>query len=293
MADLKREEKNEVIVIAGATGTGKTAYALKNYCNSNKYELLSGDSLQIYKYLDIGTAKGKVINNSNGSVSYTENPELHIWGINLLEPTEMFSVANFQTYARQKFTEIFARGKTPVVVGGTGYYLTALINNYSFVAQDNDLKVHLAKLTVTELQEQLRSKKFDLKLLNNSDLNNPRRLQNLLARIDSPNINTENPYNYSVKVLNVETETHRELLKQRVQEMLINCFVDEVESLWQKYGNNLASQIKTAPGYTEILKALIDGVDKQLINSKAMAATIFQSHWKLVKKQATWNKKYL
>ena len=111
----------KVIVIAGPTGSGKTGVAIK-IAKKIGGEIISADSRAIYKYMDIGTAKPLE----------EEQQGVPHFGIDLVEPGERFTVADWKTYAEQKIKEIEARGHIPMVVGGTGLYIDALIYDYSF-----------------------------------------------------------------------------------------------------------------------------------------------------------------
>lgn len=109
------------IVILGPTGSGKTAVAIE-IAQAIGGEIISADSRAIYKGMDIGTAKPSV--EERGIVPH--------WGIDLVEPGERFTVADWKAYAEQKIAEIRTRGKIPIVVGGTGLYIDALVYNYQF-----------------------------------------------------------------------------------------------------------------------------------------------------------------
>lgn len=111
----------QVIVIVGPTGSGKTGVAIE-IAKKISGEIISADSRAIYKYMDIGTAKP----------SLEEQSGVPHFGLNLVEPGERFTVSDFKTYAEQKITEIRARGHVPMVVGGTGLYVDALVYGYQF-----------------------------------------------------------------------------------------------------------------------------------------------------------------
>ena len=111
----------DTIVILGPTGSGKTRVAIEIAKKING-EIISADSRAIYKGLDIGTAKP----------TPEEQAQIPHWGINLVEPGDRFTVADWKTYAEQKITEIKQRGHVPLVVGGTGLYIDSLLYNYQF-----------------------------------------------------------------------------------------------------------------------------------------------------------------
>lgn len=112
---------DKTVVIVGPTGSGKTGVAIE-IAQKIGGEIISADSRAIYKGMDIGTAKP----------SKKEQKLVPHFGIDLVQPGERFTVADFKAYAEQKIKEIRTRGHTPMVVGGTGLYIDALIYNYSF-----------------------------------------------------------------------------------------------------------------------------------------------------------------
>jgi len=114
-------EFEKVIVIVGPTASGKTGVSIE-IAKEIGGEVISADSRAIYKGMDIGTAKP----------SLEEQDGVPHWGIDLVEPGERFTVADFKRYAEEKIKEIQARGKVPMVVGGTGLYTDALVYNYNF-----------------------------------------------------------------------------------------------------------------------------------------------------------------
>lgn len=112
---------DKTVVIVGPTGSGKTGVAIE-IAQKIGGEIISADSRAIYEGMDIGTAKP----------SKKEKKLVPHFGIDLVQPGERFTVADFKAYAEQKIKEIRTRGHLPMVVGGTGLYIDALIYNYSF-----------------------------------------------------------------------------------------------------------------------------------------------------------------
>lgn len=110
-----------VIVIVGPTGSGKTGISIE-IAKEVGGEIISADSRAIYKYMDIGTAKPTI----------SEQKEVPHFGLDLVEPGERFTVADWKAYTEQKIKEIRQRGHVPIVVGGTGLYIDALVFNYPF-----------------------------------------------------------------------------------------------------------------------------------------------------------------
>lgn len=125
----KKRYGGPVIVIVGPTGSGKTGVAIeiaKELCKLSggivEAEIISADSRAIYRGMNIGTAKP----------TETEQAEVVHYGLDLVDPEERFTVADWKVYTEQKIAEIRARGNLPMVVGGTGLYVDALVFNYQF-----------------------------------------------------------------------------------------------------------------------------------------------------------------
>lgn len=160
------KSNNKVLVISGPTATGKTALAI-TISKIIPSELISADSRQVYVGLDIGVGKDHPVNTP-------------IHGIDLIYPDQIYSVAEFQHYAFQKIAEIQSRGHLPIVVGCSGFYINSILkNNYhTFHIKPNYLlRFFLDRLPLKILQFTLRLLDFNtFDSLNNSDINNPRRL---------------------------------------------------------------------------------------------------------------------
>ena len=110
-----------ILVILGPTGSGKTGVSIE-LAKALNGEIVSADSRAIYKGMDIGTAKPSI----------EERQGVPHYGLDLVEPGERFTVADWKSYAESKIKNIEARGKTPIIVGGTGLYIDALIYDYHF-----------------------------------------------------------------------------------------------------------------------------------------------------------------
>lgn len=177
----------KLLVICGPTATGKTKLALfiaKKFSG----ELVSADSRQVYKDMDIGTGKdlpvdSKFINSDiklkGKSIGYYTEGTVRIWGYDLVKPQEGFSVAQYIDVTRKIIKDIWGRSKLPILVGGTGLYIKGLIDGISTagVAQDISLRKTLRKKSAKELFEILASlDPIRSATLNLSDRNNPRRL---------------------------------------------------------------------------------------------------------------------
>lgn len=121
---LTENAKNKILVIVGPTGSGKTSLGVELALRFDG-EIISADSRAIYKGMDIGTAKPTL----------EEQKGVPHFGIDLVEPDEKFTVYDFQQYAQEKIKEIQGRRHLPIIVGGTGLYVDALVYGYSFTEE--------------------------------------------------------------------------------------------------------------------------------------------------------------
>lgn len=119
--------KREIIVICGPTAVGKTKYAIETALAFNG-EIVSCDSMQLYKYMDIGSAKP----------TPEEQAQVKHYLVDEIDPSESFSAAKYQTMAKDAIEKIFAKGKIPIIAGGTGLYLNALLYDMDFSAPPGD-----------------------------------------------------------------------------------------------------------------------------------------------------------
>lgn len=149
-----------VIVLVGPTSSGKTGLGLELGQIHSKLEIVSADSRQIFKYMDIGT--GKVPQDtSQGAVKnekYWTINGVKVWGYDLVSPADYFSAYDFASFARSTIADIYARGSAPLVIGGTGFFVDALTGrvNLSAVAPNFKLREELNQLSLDEALERLK-----------------------------------------------------------------------------------------------------------------------------------------
>ncbi|MCR5564880.1 MAG: tRNA (adenosine(37)-N6)-dimethylallyltransferase MiaA, partial [Gammaproteobacteria bacterium] len=158
----------KVIVIVGPTASGKTSVSVKLAKELNT-EIISGDSVQVYRSLNIGSAKI--------TKEEMEGVKHHL--IDILEPTEDYSVASFQSNARKLIDGIASKGMTPIICGGTGFYIKAALYDYDFTKEErhNDYN-NLSN-------EEIRNKLIELNDPEIPDLNNRKRLERHLEIYES------------------------------------------------------------------------------------------------------------
>ncbi|MBS4207514.1 tRNA (adenosine(37)-N6)-dimethylallyltransferase MiaA [Bacillus sp. FJAT-50079] len=250
--------KEKVIVIVGPTAVGKTKLSI-DAAKAFDGEIISGDSMQIYKGMDIGTAKIKK--------SEMEGIPHHL--IDIKEPEEAFSVAEFQSLVRKKITEIHGRGKMPIIVGGTGLYIQAVLYDYQFTDSEGDLEyrgkleAQVEKGNGDQLYEQLKA--IDPDSAAKIHPNNYRRVIRALEVYHSTgktmsdaqvHQTSEMLYDAAIIALTMEREILYDRINKRVDIMLDEGLLQEVKRLYDAGIKNVQSV--QAIGYKE-LYAYLDG----------------------------------
>lgn len=242
--------ENKVVFILGPTAVGKSEVAIRIAKKFNG-EIISADSVQIFKGLDIGSAK----------ITHKEMGGIVHYGIDICQPDETFTAFQFVQYTLSKIKEISARGHLPIVVGGTGLYIRALTEGYNFggTGVDKDFRARLEKIQKEEGCEKLFEilQQLSPEMTNGIDRKNPVRLiraieiahQNGQKRQHKPEITS------LVLALSLPRELLYERINKRVDEMLSKGLVDEVKALLSK-GLSAENQSMHAIGYKEILQFL-------------------------------------
>lgn len=178
------------MVICGPTATGKTRLALK-LAKKYRAELVSADSRQVYQGMDIGTGKDLpkscvfkpepkiAVAGKDFKIGYYEVKGIKLWLLDIVKPDYLFNVADYQKCGLAVLTDIWSRGKLPILVGGTGFYIKSLTTGFETleIKPDWELRKTLEKFSILDLQKKLQGidqEKFNS--LNQSDKQNPRRL---------------------------------------------------------------------------------------------------------------------
>jgi tRNA dimethylallyltransferase len=257
-----------LVVIVGPTASGKTGLAIE-LAKRHDGEIICADSRSIYKGADIGTAKP----------SPKEQAAVPHWGLNLVNPGEYFSVADFKEYADKKIAEIRTRGKVPFLVGGTGLYVDAVIFDYQFGPPANiPLRTKLQQMNVDELQNYC--KKSGIALPEN--YNNRRYLVRAVECNGLDNRKYERPLENSI-IVGITTE--KQILVSRIAERAEQLFddgvVNEARSLSERFGwDNEAMKSNIYP----LIHKYLDG-QMTLDDVKGKYITL---DWRLAKRQLTW-----
>lgn len=271
-------EKTKIIVICGPTASGKTALSIQ-LAKKIDGEIVSADSMQIYEDMDIGTAKPS-IEEMDGVKHYL---------IGNVSPTIRYSVANFKKDALNAIEEILKKGKTPIIVGGTGLYVDSLVNGIDYDDSEIDLK-YRAKLDEIAEKEGLeklyeKAKEIDSLAMEKISHNDKKRIFRVLEiynatgktkteqEIESKK--KENPYNYIVFAINMDREKLYERINKRVDIMLENGLLNEINSLKEDYKTSRI--LNSGIGYKEFYdylynnKNLEDVIDDIKKNSRHFA----------------------
>ncbi|WP_110113022.1 tRNA (adenosine(37)-N6)-dimethylallyltransferase MiaA [Bacillus sp. CGMCC 1.16541] len=276
-------EKQKVIVLIGPTAVGKTKLSIEIAKTFNA-EIISGDSMQIYKGMDIGTAK----------ITETEMEGIPHHLIDIKDPTESFSVAEFQTLVREKITQIHAKGKVPMIVGGTGLYIQSVIYDYQFAEdkKDSAIKWELEQLAnikgIDFLYEKLQ--KVDPESAKSIHKNNERRVIRALEVYEetgkkfSDYIKEQSHeliYDVILIGLTMDRETLYQRINQRVDMMMNEGLLQEVQGLYHKGVRD--TQSIQAIGYKELYAYL-----EEEVSLDEAVEQLKQNSRRYAKRQLTW-----
>jgi len=247
-------QQAEVVAIVGPTASGKTALSIEL---AKKYngEIINGDSMQLYRDLDIGTAK----------ITEEEMEGVPHHLLSFKEPTESFSVADYQKLVRAKIAEIQTRGKLPIIVGGSGLYVQAVLFDFQFTEEQVD---EVARKAYYEELEKLgpeamhaKLKKLDPQTAETIHPNNTRRVIRALEMMELSGVSKASEaqnrgevplYNHVILGLgqNMSREVLYDRINRRVDIMMEKGLLEEVKGLWQK--NIRGVQSIQAIGYKEL-----------------------------------------
>lgn len=269
-----------LVIITGPTGIGKTELSLE-LAKKYKGEIISSDSMQIYKKLNIGTAK---IDLNNTSIPH------HM--IDIVEPSDNFNVADFKNSAKKIITDINNRGGLPFLVGGTGLYINSLVYNLDFTETEPDYEYRDELREILEeegsefLYEKLQDQDRDM--AEKIHKNNGQRIIRALEILKSGNKKGDNfreenkDYNLIYIGLNIDRAKLYEKINQRVDKMIDLGLVDEVKNLLDE-GLDKNSQSLKAIGYKEVISYL-DGEN----DFDEMVDLIKKNSRHYAKRQLTW-----
>lgn len=279
------ESKRPLVIITGPTASGKTALSIE-LAKQIGGEIISADSMQVYRHMDIGSAK----------VTKEEMDGVPHHLIDVLEPSEEFNVVRFQEMARKAMEEIYERGKIPIIAGGTGFYIQALLYDIDFTETDenNSIREELEQKARTEgaavLHDMLRE--IDPESAEAIHENNVKRVIRAIEfyRQTGKKISDHNrqerekssPYQFLYYVIDLPRELLYSRIEQRVDQMVEQGLVEEVKAL-QAMGCTRDMVSMQGLGYKEIL----DYLNGQLTLDEAVYV-LKRDTRHFAKRQLTW-----
>lgn len=260
-----------LIVIVGPTASGKTSLAI-DIAEKCGGEIICADSRSVYKGTDVGTAKP----------SKADRQRIPHWGLDLVEPGDYFSAADFKMYANNKIEEIRSRDNVPFIVGGTGLYVDSVIFDYQFGKKaDIELRKKLEGLTLEQLHsyckkgnialpENEKNKRYVVRAIEQNGLN--------VSKRDCPIDNT------IIIGLLIDKELLRARINNRAEQLFDDGVVDEAKSLGKKYGWD--SEALKGNIYPLAHSYLLGDITLETMKSKNLILD-----WRLAKRQMTWLKR--
>lgn len=279
--------KNKVLAVVGPTASGKTSLGVEL---AKKYdgEVISADSMQIYKGLDIASAKP--------TVQEMQGIPHHL--IDFLDRDVSFSVSDYVKLANEKIQDVLSRGKLPVIVGGTGLYIDSLLENVKFSegGSDGEYRAELYRLAREKGNEFLYQKlvETDPVSAESIHMNNTVRVVRALevfhvtgrrlSELKAESRLVESPYDSLIIGLNFhDRQILYDRINRRVDEMVENGLVGEAESLWRESGMKTASN---AIGYKELIPYF-----ENKVTLESCIDSIKQETRRYAKRQLTWFRK--
>ena len=260
----------DIIVIVGPTGIGKTKLSIE-LAKKLDAEVINGDSVSIYKDLDIGSAKP--------TIEEREGIAHHL--IDIREVEEDYTVFDYQKDVRQKIEEITSRNKRVIIVGGTGLYIKAGLYNYTFT--EGTTYNQYEDMTNQEILKKI--KKF--KVTETPDVNNRKRLVRLLNKVENNEDLSKNKDELLYNIKTIGLTTPREILYERINKrvdiMINNGLLEEINSLKDRYPNSRI--LNSGIGYKEFYDYLYN--DKSL---ETVIEEIKQNSRRFAKRQYTFFK---
>ncbi|MEK7471669.1 MAG: tRNA (adenosine(37)-N6)-dimethylallyltransferase MiaA [Patescibacteria group bacterium] len=260
-----------LVAIVGPTASGKSALAI-SLAKKYRGEIICADSRTIYKGLDIGTAKP----------SSLEQEGIPHYGLNLVEPDKNYSAADFQSYAKEKISEIQGRGNLPILVGGSGLYIDGVLYSYEFGGEaDPILRAELEDLSIEELQKRIEEAGFEMP-------ENDQNKRYLVRAIEQGGVNrNRHPLMKGAVVigLNPGVEVLESRIRLRAKGMINNGVLEEARLLDEDYG-------WSSPGASgNIYRALRPYVEGSTETIEKCLEDIVNLDKQLAKRQLSWFKR--
>lgn len=281
-------KKKPLIILTGPTAVGKTKASI-GLAKAIGGEIISADSMQVYKKMDIGSAK----------IRDDEMEGVNHYLIDVLDPAEEFNVVLFQKMAKQAMEEIYANGHIPIVVGGTGFYIQALLYNIDFTQEneDNHIRTELETIAKEQGADYLHQmlQEIDARSAETIHANNVKRVVRAIeyyrqtgkpiSEHNEKERQKESPYTFAYFVLMDERQKLYDRIEKRIDVMIEEGLLDEVKALYEEgYTRDMVSM--QGLGYKEILDYL-DG--KMTLEEAIYVLKRDTRHF--AKRQITWFKR--
>lgn len=247
-------QKKPLVILTGPTAVGKTFLSIMLAKKING-SIISADSMQVYKGMDIGTAKIKP-NEMNGIDHYL---------IDILNPDQEFNVVKFQHLSKMYMEKIYSKGKIPIIVGGTGFYIQSILYDIDFTKENkNNIRLELesylekhGKIALYNILQEIDKESADKIHYNNTKkviraIEFYKQTGNKISKHNEMQKEKTSPYNYKYFVLNKDRKSLYDLINLRVDIMIEKGLVNEVKGLLDKgYSKDLVSM--QGLGYKEII----------------------------------------
>jgi tRNA dimethylallyltransferase len=264
-------QKPELLVIVGPTASGKSDLALK-IAEEYNGEIIAADSRTIYKGMDVGTAKPTI--KEQGKVPH--------WGIDWVEPGQIFSAYQFKKYAQQKINEIQKRGKLPLLVGGSGLYIDAVIFDFEFVdAADPGIRTRLEQMSTEQLKDYIKTQKYPMP----ENKNNRRHLVRTIEREGKTGSKRSLKDNIVIIGLLPPADVLKSRIYERAESYFANGLLQETKNLLDKYNEESIGKTNGI-AYLASLKLL----KKEITKDEALELVKGQE-WQYARRQRTWFKR--
>jgi len=283
--NISDKEKKPLLILTGPTAVGKTGLSIA-LAHAVGGAVISADSMQVYRGMDIGTAK----------IRPEEMQGIPHYLVDILEPDEEFHVVRFQALAREALADIYRNNRIPIVVGGTGFYIQALLYDIDFTEQDEDTELRkeyerLAReMGAHFLHEKLRAvDPVSAEAIHENNIKRTIRALEFYEKSGQPisshnerERHKESPYDFRYFVLNDDRDRLYEQIDRRVDLMLEQGLIDEVKNLRERgFNRNMVSM--QGIGYKEILSWL-DGE----ISYEEAVRILKRDTRHFAKRQLTW-----
>lgn len=269
----------------GPTASGKTSLGIF-LAQKLGGEIVSADSRQVYKYLDLATGKDKEdYKDEKGEIPY------HL--IDILEPDEEFSAADFQREAFLKIEEIYQRKKIPLLVGGSPFYVYSVTEGWRFpkIKKDQKLREKLSVLSLEELREVLL--KTDPKAYKSIDRNNPRRLQRAIEvciltgkKFEDSKLKSNPKYDFLILGLTFPIPILKKRIEKRLKERIKQGMIEEIKTIIQEKKASKESLLKMG-----LEPRFITYYLEKKINKKTLEELLVKNILSFARRQMNWFRK--